>query len=55
MPTDTLCIDTLYVHTAPDSLASFAEECSFKIGHRTHTTKKNMSQLKRRQHTIPSM
>ena len=29
MPIDTLCSDTLYVYTDPDSLPSFAEECSF--------------------------
>ena len=29
MPTDTFCSDTFYVHTDPDSLPSFAEECSF--------------------------
>ena len=29
MPTDTFCSGTFYVHTDPDSLPSFAEECSF--------------------------
>ena len=29
MSTDTFCSDTLYVHTDPDSLPSFAEGCSF--------------------------
>ncbi len=29
MPTDTVCSDTLYVHTNPAGLPSFAEECSF--------------------------
>ncbi len=29
MPTDTSCSDTLYVHTSPYNLPSFAEECSF--------------------------
>ncbi len=29
MPTDTFCSDTLYVHTDPDGLPRFAEECGF--------------------------
>ena len=41
MPTDTFCSDTLYVHTDPDGLPSFAEECSLSgTGLRIHTTKR---------------
>ncbi len=29
LPADIFCSDTLYVHTDPDGLPSFAEECSF--------------------------
>ncbi len=29
IPADLFCSDTLYVHTDPDGLPSFAEECSF--------------------------
>ncbi len=35
-----ICSDTLYVHSDPDSVPSFAEECSLGIGHRIHATKK---------------
>jgi len=36
MPTDTFCSDTLYVHTAPDDLPSFAEEMQF-LGRKKHS------------------